>query len=144
MKKFKFKKIDAFNSQKSGGNPAGAIYIDSFDDISVKEMQRIAGELKGFVSEVGYVQQTGVNTFSLKILFIPKRSRFLRTCHHRHHVKPAQKQHRINPDSIAKALKIDIEALNRNYPVSTVNSGLGTLIVPVKIKFDPFHFTGIR
>jgi PhzF family phenazine biosynthesis protein len=66
MKKFHFKKIDAFATQKSGGNPAGYIWLDSKADISTAEMQRIAQELKGFVNEVGYICKTGENKFDLK------------------------------------------------------------------------------
>jgi len=66
MKKFKFKKIDAFATHKSDGNPAGMIYLDSSCDITTDEMLRIAKELKGFVSEVGYVRRIDGNTFDLK------------------------------------------------------------------------------
>jgi len=66
MKKFVFKKIDAFAAAESNGNPAAAIYLDAEHDISVHEMQRIAKELKGFVSEVGYVRQLDETTFDLK------------------------------------------------------------------------------
>ena len=55
MKKLKFKKIDAFASYSSSGNPAAVIYLDSMEDLSEMEMLTIAKELKGFVSEVGYV-----------------------------------------------------------------------------------------
>jgi len=66
MKKFVFKKIDAFATAESRGNPAAAIYLDAEHDISVHEMQRIAKELEGFVSEVGYVRQLDETTFDLK------------------------------------------------------------------------------
>ncbi|MBN1813472.1 MAG: PhzF family phenazine biosynthesis protein [Anaerolineae bacterium] len=66
MRKFVFKKIDAFATRESEGNPAAAIYLDAEHDISVHEMQRIAQELEGFVSEVGYVRQLDENTFDLK------------------------------------------------------------------------------
>ena len=66
MKKFVFKKIDAFATRESEGNPAAAIYLNAEHDISVHEMQRIAKELKGFVSEVGYVRQLDKNTLDLK------------------------------------------------------------------------------
>jgi PhzF family phenazine biosynthesis protein len=66
MKKFVFKKIDAFATTESGGNPAAAIYLNAEHDISVREMQRIAKELKGFVSEVGYVRRLDEDTFDLK------------------------------------------------------------------------------
>lgn len=66
MKTFTFKKIDAFATPTSSGNPAGAVYLNSPEDISVEEMQRIAGELKGFVSEVGYIAPLNENTFRLR------------------------------------------------------------------------------
>ncbi|HOV15170.1 MAG TPA: PhzF family phenazine biosynthesis protein, partial [Spirochaetota bacterium] len=53
MKIFKFKKIDAFATTGSTGNPAGYIWLDNEGDISGFEMQQIARELKGFVNEVG-------------------------------------------------------------------------------------------
>lgn len=55
MKKFEFKKIDAFATNTSDGNPAGYIRLNSFDDINDKDMLKIANQLKGFVNEVGYV-----------------------------------------------------------------------------------------
>lgn len=55
MKSFPFKKIDAFTQGLSGGNPCACIYLNSPDDISDREMQLIAGELKGFVNEVVYL-----------------------------------------------------------------------------------------
>lgn len=66
MKKFIFKKIDAFTKGISSGNPAGAIYLDEADEIDAGEMQKIAKELKGFVSEVGYIRQSGETEFDLK------------------------------------------------------------------------------
>jgi PhzF family phenazine biosynthesis protein len=61
MKKFQFKKIDAFTSGASSGNPAGYIELNSSADITESEMQQIAFELKNFVSEVGYVSQSQEN-----------------------------------------------------------------------------------
>ncbi len=55
MKKLRFKKINAFTSDESTGNPAAVVYLDAMDDLSDGEMLKIAKELKGFVSEVGYV-----------------------------------------------------------------------------------------
>lgn len=37
MKQFKFKKIDAFATEQSSGNPAGYISLNSFDEISEKK-----------------------------------------------------------------------------------------------------------
>jgi PhzF family phenazine biosynthesis protein len=66
MIKLAFKKIDAFATGDSGGNPAAAIYLNAEGDISVDEMQRIAAELVGLVSEVGYVRQLDETTFGLR------------------------------------------------------------------------------
>ena len=55
MKKYTFRKIDAFTDGRSSGNPAGCVYLNKRDDISDDEMQLIARELKGFVNEVVYV-----------------------------------------------------------------------------------------
>ena len=66
MKEFKFKKIDAFAEKNSRGNPAGCIRLDSFADISEEEMQKIAKELQGFVSEVGFVSQVESDKYQLR------------------------------------------------------------------------------
>ena len=55
MQEYPFKKIDAFTSGASGGNPAGCIYLDKAEDITRDQMQLIARELKGFVNEVVYL-----------------------------------------------------------------------------------------
>ncbi len=55
MKEYKFKKIDAFATDKSDGNPAGYFLLDKLEDISESKMLQIAKELNGFVNEVGYV-----------------------------------------------------------------------------------------
>ena len=66
MKRFTFKKIDAFATELSSGNPAGAVYLKDHEEITAEEMQRIATELKGFVSEVGYVKRSDEAAFDLK------------------------------------------------------------------------------
>ncbi|MHC1719435.1 MAG: PhzF family phenazine biosynthesis protein [Clostridiaceae bacterium] len=65
MKKLRFKKIDAFTTGISSGNPAGYIYMDSNEILNEEEMQRVALELKGFVNEVGYVSKVG-NQYKLR------------------------------------------------------------------------------
>lgn len=55
MRTLRFKKLDAFASKNSSGNPAAVIYLDSPEDLSSTEMLQIAKELQGYVSEVGYV-----------------------------------------------------------------------------------------
>lgn len=59
MKSLRFKKIDAFTGAGSSGNPAGYIWMDQAGDLTEQEMQQIAAELKGFVSEVGYIYPDG-------------------------------------------------------------------------------------
>ena len=66
MKILPFKKIDAFATEHSSGNPAGVIYLRPSDELSEEEMLRIARELKGFVSEVGYVRQVERDAFVLR------------------------------------------------------------------------------
>ena len=51
----RFKKIDAFASESSSGNPAAVVYLDSLEELSDAEMLQIAKEFQGIVSEVGYV-----------------------------------------------------------------------------------------
>jgi len=53
--KLAFKKFDAFASGGSSGNPAGAVYAGEGQTLDAETMQRIARELKGFVSETGFV-----------------------------------------------------------------------------------------
>ncbi len=55
MKEYLFKKIDAFSTENSSGNPAGYVLLNNQEDISEPEMLHIAKEMKGFVNEVGYV-----------------------------------------------------------------------------------------
>lgn len=55
MKRFRFKKIDAFTKGESTGNPAACVYLNELNDITAEEMQLIAKELKGFVNEVVYI-----------------------------------------------------------------------------------------
>jgi PhzF family phenazine biosynthesis protein len=173
MKKFKFKKVDAFATQESDGNPAGLVYLDSSDDITADEMLRIAKELKGFVSEVGYVRQRDKNTFDLKYYSSEKEVDF---CGHAtiaimydliknsdELIKnkevtiitkkgklvvenkindedavfisapdPVFSSNKVDPDSIAEALRINSDEINKSNPLSIVNAGLETLIIPIK------------
>lgn len=55
MQRLRFKKIDVFSYQRSGGNPAGCIYLDTPEALSPGQMQQIARGLAGCVSEVVYV-----------------------------------------------------------------------------------------
>jgi len=55
MKIFPFKKLDAFAKGKSGGNPAACVYLQNRSDISDSEMQQVAKDLKGYVTEVAFL-----------------------------------------------------------------------------------------
>ena len=66
MKSLQYKKFDAFTSGASSGNPAACIYLDAVQSLSDSEMQRIAAEQKGFVSEVVFCTPKDGSTFSLR------------------------------------------------------------------------------
>jgi PhzF family phenazine biosynthesis protein len=66
MTRWSFKKIDAFATADSSGNPAGVVYLESLQDMSTDDMRRIAGEMQGFVSEVGYVAPLDDETVALR------------------------------------------------------------------------------
>ena len=173
MKNFAFKKIDAFATEKSEGNPAGAIFLTTAHEISTHEMQRIARELKGFVSEVGYVRQLDENTFALKYYSSEREVEF---CGHatiaimydllKNNPELLDKQsltivtdkgalaveNRIknedavfitapNPIFISReiakqelsdALKMAPDFMDSAYPISIVDAGLETLLVPIE------------
>ena len=172
MKKFKFKKIDAFAAQESDGNPAGMVYLNSLYDITSDEMLRIAKELKGFVSEVGYVSRIDENTFDLKyfsserevdfcghatiaimydlikngVNLINQKQINIITCKGNLIVEnrisnedavfitapvPVFSPNEINTESIAEALRIDLDEIDNDYTATIVNAGLETLIVPI-------------
>ncbi|MBC7959924.1 MAG: PhzF family phenazine biosynthesis protein [Vallitaleaceae bacterium] len=65
MKNLEFKKIDAFTKGLSSGNPAGYVLLETADQLTEDEMQKMASELKGYVNEVGFVFRQG-KTFELK------------------------------------------------------------------------------
>jgi PhzF family phenazine biosynthesis protein len=172
MKKFKFKKIDAFATQESDGNPAGMVYLNSIDDITSDEMLSIAKELKGFVSEVGYVSRIDENTFDLKYFSSEREVDFcghatiaimydliknsdnlinqkqinIITCKGNLIVEnrisnedavfitapvPVFSPNEVNTESIAEALRIDLDEIDNDYTAAIVNAGLETLIVPI-------------
>ncbi len=69
MKYYRFKKIDAFASGRSSGNPAGYVALSPDDEITDEDMQRIARELKGFVSEVGFLREGAPGVCDLSIRY---------------------------------------------------------------------------
>ena len=173
MKKFSFKKIDAFATANSCGNPAGYIRLNESSDISPREMQQIAIELKGFVNEVGYVFRTSDYGFSLKyyssekevdfcghatiaIMYdlakndalLQKADRFMITTNRgelevENRVATEDSVYIMAPEpvespgipriqEIAHSLKLNAGAVETDLPVSVINAGLTTLIVPIK------------
>jgi PhzF family phenazine biosynthesis protein len=173
MKEFLFKKIDAFATEKSEGNPAGYISVNRLSDISEQEMRQIAKEMKGFVNEVGYVAPVSENEFDLRyfsserevdfcghatiaILYdLVKTNAALAGCatltintnkgkltvdnrlqaeNSVFIMSPRPVVKKTVPDNleIAQKLRIDSEDINPDYPVSIINAGLTTLIVPIR------------
>ncbi len=172
MKILKFKKIDAFAVGKSSGNPAGAIYLDSPDHLTVLEMQKVAKELKGFVNEVGYLSRIDNDTFNLKFYsserevdlcghaiiaimydlikndkdLLCKDTIYINTNKGRLRVsnritsedavfisapQPVFSDVTAVVASIAAALGVDENIIDTKSPISIINAGLNTLIVPI-------------
>jgi PhzF family phenazine biosynthesis protein len=65
MREYNYKKIDAFISEKSLGNPAACIYLDDNQTLTDEEMLNIAKRHKGFVSEVIYCRENREFQFEL-------------------------------------------------------------------------------
>ncbi len=65
MKQLNYKKIDAFTSENSLGNPAACIYLQEDESMSDIEMLSIAKQHKGFVSEVVYCKAEDTFAFNL-------------------------------------------------------------------------------
>lgn len=172
MKRFVFKKIDAFATERSAGNPAAAIYLNAEQAISAREMQSIAQELKGFVSEVGYVRQLSGKTFRLHYYSSEREVDF---CGHatiaimydllknnsalapEHSLEivtnkgnllvenriaqqdavfisapePSFSSAMIAKERLVQALGISAEGISATCPLSIINAGLETLLVPV-------------
>ncbi len=64
MKKYKYKKVNAFTSGVSKGNPAAYLMIDN-DTLSQEEMLEIGREHSGFVSEVVFCSSSQVADLKL-------------------------------------------------------------------------------
>jgi PhzF family phenazine biosynthesis protein len=66
MKQFIYRKLNAFSKGLSGGNPAAYLYLNKEEDLTDEQMQYIATEHKGFVSEVIYCFPLGENLYRLR------------------------------------------------------------------------------
>jgi PhzF family phenazine biosynthesis protein len=172
MKEYQFKKIDAFATENSDGNPAGYIRLDKLKDITEDEMLQIAKELKGFVNEVGHVAQQTENEFDLKYYSSEREVDFcghatiaimydiikndanlsnipaliINTNKGRLTVEnriasensvfimsPCPTIHDSIPDmkELPARLRTDQSNISQDYPISIINAGLTTLIVPI-------------
>lgn len=65
MNTYQYRKIDAFTTGDSLGNPAACIYLDEKQSLSDAKMLDIAKHHKGFVSEVVYCSTKSQISFSL-------------------------------------------------------------------------------
>ena len=170
--KYKFKKIDAFTTENSFGNPAGTIWLKNSKDISAKNMLKIAKELQGYVSEVGFIHKIDKTKYGLKFYSSEREVNF---CGHATIAlmyelfktdseltnetiikiitndgelevenrisdedavfimapEPKNQNSILNHGEIANNLGIDEKDINSNFPISIINAGLRTLLVPI-------------
>jgi PhzF family phenazine biosynthesis protein len=179
MKRFPFKKIDAFATERSAGNPAGYVALESVGQLSPAEMQRIAAELAGFVSEVGFAVRLSDEAWDLRYYSAERevdfcghatvaimhdllrgladasppddRSTQPRACTIRTkrgnlpildriaeedavYVRAPAPEYRscsLARADIARHLGVDVAAIDPVLPVSIINAGLTTLLVPI-------------
>lgn len=172
MKQFPFKKIDAFATPSSSGNPAALVSLQAESDASPADMQRIARELKGFVSEVGFAWPLPDRSFRLRYFSSEREVEF---CGHATIAilydlilndplllrrptlsiqtnsatlevenripsenavyvaspSPRFRTASVPPATLAQALRSPHPSLVSSLPVSIVNAGLETLLVPM-------------
>ena len=65
MKALPYRKIDAFTTGPSLGNPAACIYLDETQTLTDSELLDIAKQHKGFVSEVVYCKELSSSSYYL-------------------------------------------------------------------------------
>ena len=173
MKSVRFKKLDAFAANGSSGNPAGAVYLARPSELTPAEMQTIARELAGFVSEVGFVARMERTEYWIRYYSSEREVAF---CGHatiaimydlvattpellsvprvqistgnaqltvENHIAKADCVFVTAPRprfgvwehdtrELAQALRLPASSVRADRPVSLVNAGLETLIVPIK------------
>lgn len=173
MKSVRFKKLDAFAVNGSSGNPAGAVYLSDQNELSPDEMQTIARELAGFVSEVGFLAKLENNRYWIRYYAAEREVAF---CGHatiailydlvknapeprnmaeveistrtdrlkvENHISdadcvfvtappPRYSTAQCDERRLAAALGASVATLGEDRPVSRVNAGLDTLIVPIR------------
>ncbi len=172
MKEFNFKKIDAFATTNSSGNPAGYVLLNSLNEISENEMLHIAQELKGFVNEVGYVCKTSERQIDMKyysserevdfcghatiaimydLLINDKSLQQFESLKIKTNRGILEAENRIRNENavfvfspepfdkevlpslvdIATNLNIKPALIDSRFPISIINAGLSTLLVPI-------------
>ena len=173
MKSLRFKKLDAFAANGASGNPAGAVYLSTPNELSTFEMQTVARELAGFVSEVGFLAPLDQNRYWIRYYSAEREVAF---CGHatiaimydlisktpelsaQSHVElftkndqimvenrvpdedcvfvtapsPSFSSTRFAKSDVAKALGIATVNIRDDQPISAVNAGLESLIVPMQ------------
>lgn len=172
MKKYIYKKSDAFTSGLSLGNPAACIYTGR-DKLSEEAMLNIAKQHKGFVSEVVYCSNS--DNYDCKLTYYSSECE-VDFCGHGtiaamyellksddelrckkeiafetnrkgalvlyNEIKeedavyieaPAPVYYEINLTAAeaADALGIDVSLILKQYPISLIDAGLKTLIIPI-------------
>jgi PhzF family phenazine biosynthesis protein len=172
MKEFNYKKIDAFATLNSVGNPAGYVLLNENETITEPEMLQIAREQKGFVNEVGFVRRINTELLELKyysaerevdfcghatiaILYDILKHQTELTDHKTRSIQtkrglltvynhiadqdavyimspvPTYRTDTPNAEDICWHLGIIPSDINTNWPISIINAGLTTLIVPI-------------
>ncbi len=66
MRGLHYKKIDAFTGETSLGNPAGVVYLPQAEELTEEQMQAIARQEKGVVSEVVFCTPVDKGFYNLK------------------------------------------------------------------------------
>jgi PhzF family phenazine biosynthesis protein len=172
-----YKKINAFTSNSSSGNPAACIYLDANQVLKEDDMQNIARDHKGFVSEVIYCTPEDLNLFSLRYyssecevefcghgtiacmydliknsseinklpeIYINTPKGRLTVYNELHALdavfisapEPEFLETDVNIDIVATVLGITSSSISKEPPISLVNAGLNTLLVPISTLAD--------
>ena len=164
MPSFPFKKIDAFATPTSSGNPAGAVFLESFQSIDPAQMQRIARELardafriRYFSSEkevqfcghatIGILYDLVANDPALAALprillhtnkgILPVENRLPEeSAIYIHAPLPVFTDARMDLDEVARALNLPVSAVDPALQLGIVNAGNQTLCVPLNTVAD--------
>ena len=136
MKKYIYKKVDAFTSGCSKGNPAAFMILgeEQFDE---RQFLSIAKEHAGFICEFVFVN--GQKEDMLTRTFDTKKKGILTAYNYISDEdavyisapKGIFYECNIGKKDIAKALQTAEDRISDSYPISIIDAGLKTLIVPM-------------